>query len=409
MMHIKYFYSKRIWLVLFLFYSAMIYGQQSLNITDLYSDYFLSRQARTIQEQTNLGAGGVAFESIALPSRAIGNSKISLDYESGQFSITVGKQKIYPEIPDWKLIPTAKFADSPYQVLFSSAGDTVNNREAQCRYHPAFLNTFAGLRIFQTDFLNIPGMLWDLPKDSEREYLLAKSEKPFTPRDNKTIEQTLVDDLSGKGRPFSSFILTDRGVNIIFDIQGGQLQFSGHPYYLFSKSESDPAQFDRLKRDLERTYIDIESNSKAFLGRKYTSELNPRTNLAGLLKVLQANRKDESFNPYAFKGVTSALNKLDSLISMSEAGLGVKFTVLNQFSTTFNENNWELLKRYNPPVYSTVEDIARWAAFFRYVKRTNPANWNYFIEKISGRPVNDAPKVDTPTTYEINYFRLLSN
>jgi len=312
MMNIKCFYSRLNWLVLLLLCSAMTYGQQSLNIIDLYSDYFLSKPSRTIQERAKVGVysfhegiGGIVFESVATPSKAIGNSKISLDYEFERFSITIDNQKIYPELPDWQLVPTATFADSPYQVLFSSLGDTIRNREAQCRYHPAFLNTLAGLRIFQVDLLNLPHLLWDLPKNTEGEYILARSEKPFTPGINTIIEETLYDDLSGNGRPFSSFILTDRHANISFDIKGKQLQFTGHPYYLFTKNESDLEHIDNLKKELNQTYTDIETNARIFLGSKYTSRLNPRTNLGGLLKVLKDNRSDETFNPYAMHDVVS--------------------------------------------------------------------------------------------------------
>ena len=414
MRNFKCFYSRLTQLVFLLLYSTMTYGQQSLNIIDLYSDYFLSKQACTIQAKADVGdpsflggIGGVEFESVATPSETIGNSKISLDYDVDRFSITINNQTIYPEIPDWELIPTVAFANSPYQVLFSSLGDTIDNREAQCRYHPAFLNTLAGLRIFQVDLLNLPGLLWDLPKDSEGNYILASSEKSFTPEENATIEQAIYDALSGNGRPFTSYILTDKDANIGFDIQNGQLQFTGHPYYLFTQSGGDQNHVNDLRKELEQTYSDIETNAKIFLGNKYTSNLNPRTNLGGLLKVLKDNRSDETFNPYAMHDVVSAISRLDSLNSLSDEEIGIKFTVLNQYSATFNKNNWKTLKQFNPPVYSTAENIAQWAAFFRYVKKINPTNWDSFVEKISEQTVKDAPAVDTPTSYEINYFKLM--
>jgi hypothetical protein len=399
-------------LVFLLLCAGTTYGQRSLNIIDLSSDYFLSRQARTIQARSNVGVyafhegiGGVVFESVATPSRAIGNSKISLDYESDRFSVSVNNQTIYPALPDWLLIPTAAFADSPYQVLFSSLGDTIRNREAQCRYHPAFLNTLAGLRIFEADLLNLPNMLWDLPKDLDGEYILAQSEKPYTPQMDEVAEQKLYDDLCGDVKPFSSFILTDKNANIGFDVHNKQIQFTGHPYYLFTKNESDLEHIDNLKKELEQTYNDIETYSKIFLGSKYKPTMNPRTNLEDLLKVLKENRNENTFNPYSMHEIVFAINKMDSLNRLSDAEIGIKLSILNQYSTVFNEN-WELLKKYNPPVYSTVETIAQWAAFFRYVKKTNAASWNSFIRKVSGRIVKDAPKVDTPTVYDINYFRL---
>lgn len=412
-MNLKCFYFRLNLLVLPLFCSVTTYGQKSLNIIDLYYDYSLNKPAYSIQAEANVGVyafhegiGGVTFEAVATPSGAIGNGIISLDYESDKFSVTVDGREIYPELPDWQLIPTAIFADSPYQVLFSPLGDADRNREASCRYHPAFVNTLAGLRIFEADLLNLPNLLWDLPKDPGGEYILADSEKFHIPQMDEIIEQKLYDDLCGDGRPFSSFILTDKNANITFDIKDEQIQFSGHPYYLFTKNESDLEHIDNLKKELEQTYIDIENHSKIFLGRKYTSNLNPRKNLGGLLKVLEDNRNEETFNPYAIHAVVTAIGKLDSLNSLSDVEIGMKLSVLNQYSATFNEN-WEMLKEHNPVVYSAVENIARWAAFFRYVKKTNPASWNSFIGKISGRTVKDAPKVNTPTSYDINYFRLI--
>jgi hypothetical protein len=81
-------------------------------------------------------------------------------------------------------------------------------------------------------------------------------------------------------------------------------------------------------------------------------------------------------------------------------------SVLERFSTAFNRH-WERLKQYNPAVYSTVETIAQWSAFFRYVKQKNPANWKDFVEKTGRRTVTDAPKILTPTAYELDYFKLI--
>ncbi|MDR1632696.1 MAG: hypothetical protein LBR97_07445 [Dysgonamonadaceae bacterium] len=406
-------YSKLNLIVFLLFSAHLTYGQQSLNIIDLYYESFLSNSARSIQEKANVGSysfhgriGGISFESVAIPSKAVRNSKISLDYEFDRFVVTIGNKKIYPELPNWLLIPTVKFADSPYQVLFSPLGDTGSNKQAQCLYHPAFLNTLAGLRIFEADLLNLPNLLWDLPVNSEGEYILARSEKHYVPKENNLIEQTLYDDLCGDGKPFTSFVLTDKNANIGFDVKNEKLQFTGHPYYLFTKDESDLEHIDNLRKEIEQTYVKIETNSKIFLGNKYTSDLNPKTNLEGLLKILKANRSEEIFNPYPMREIVNAIDRLDSLNRLNDAEIGIKLSLLNQYSTTFDKN-WKLLKSYNPLVYSTVENIAQWAAFFRYVKRTNPAGWDGFVRKTGNRTIKDAPKVDTPTRYDINYFRLI--
>jgi hypothetical protein len=406
-------YSKLNLIVFFLFSAHVAYGQQSLNIIDLYYESGLSNLARSIEKKANTGdysfhvaIGGISFELVATPSEAIGNSKISLDYEADRFAVTIGNQKIYPELPDWQLIPTVKFADSPYHVLFSPLGDTAHNKQAQCLYHPAFVNTLAGLRIFEADLLNFPYLLWDLPKNPEGEYILARSEKYYVPEKDYLIEQILYDDLCGEGKPFTSFILTDKDVNIVFDVRNNKLQFKGHPYYLFTKDESDLEHINHLRKEVEQVYIDIENGARIFLGDKYTPDLNPRTNLEGLIEVLKANRSEESFNSYLIRAIDKAIGKMDSLNLLNDEEIGINLTLLNQYSTTFNQN-WEFLKKYNPLVYSTVENIALWAAFFRYVKQTNPANWSLFVGKTDAMTVNDAPEVNTPTHYEVDYFRLI--
>ncbi|MDR0769457.1 MAG: hypothetical protein LBE71_06125 [Dysgonamonadaceae bacterium] len=391
---------------------AIVCGQQSLNIIDLYHDFQGDIPARSIRANANIGTyafhegiGGIAFESIAVPSGA-GVTHISLDYDSGGFSVAIDNLKIYPPLPDWQLIPTAVFADSPDHVLFSPLGDAGAGREARCKYHPALLNTLAGLRLFEADMLNLPHLLWDLPKDRNGEYILAGSEQFHVPCRNDTIEQKLYDELCGDIKPFSSYVLTDKDANISFDIQDGMIRFTGNPYYLFTKNASDMDHINNLKRELAQVYADIEAYAERLLGSKYSPILNPRTNLGGLLKAVEDNRSEKAFNPYAAHAVAVAISKLDSLNSLSDAEIGLKLDVLYQYSAAFNEN-WPLLKAYNPPVYETVENIAWWAAFFRYVKQTNPVNWSGFIKKVAGRTVKDAPDVYTPTSYDINYFKMI--
>ncbi|MDR3266741.1 MAG: hypothetical protein LBT24_04130 [Tannerella sp.] len=396
----------------FLFCSWLIYGQNSLNVIDLYHDSSLNEAARTIEAKADVGEyifhagiGGVSFEAVAVPATGLTNQNIALDYEGGNLLVKIGDKVFYPKLSEWQLIPIVKFADSPYQVAFSALGDTTNNKEAQCKYHPAFLNSLLGLRIFQIDLLNIPGVLWDLPKDKERNYILAESENSYIPRKDSVLNVKLYEELIGSGRQFTSFLFTDKYAEIIFDTEGNKLSFSGHPDYFFTKNNMDAEKVSGLREQVEYYYQEVSENAKIFLGNQYTSDLDPKTNLSGLRKKLDENKNKAANNPFPFYRLRDALTALDSLNKLSNEQIGIKFQTLDSFSASFGKN-WTLLKKYNYPVYAAMENISHWAAFFRYVKKTNPDNWAAFVEKVRQGKIFDAPEVITPTSYEINYIRI---
>lgn len=399
-------------LIIFLFCTQFVFGQSGLGILDLYNDASLGLRAKSLTEEIRVNnnsfiskKGDIFFVAIATPVKSLKDKKVSLDYVNGKFVVTIGGQSFYPELPVWQLIPIANFADSPYNSAFTAAGDTVDNKEAQCKYHRAFLDNLLGLRLFEANLLNQPDIIWNLPVDAQRKYLLAQSEKGFVPRLDTVILKTLYNELSGGKKKFSSYILTDKDVNITFETIGSELTFSGVPYYCFTKSEIDTASIRQIRKQLDDCYDDIDENAKLFLKEKYTSKLSAKNNLRGLLEVLNENQMRESSNVYTVHYLKTALSRLDSLNNMSNESLGIKFSILNEYSESF-KRNWPLLKKYNPVVYSAVENTSHWSAFFKYVIKTNPRNWENFITKIRAAKITDTPAIKTPTSYEINYFRI---
>jgi hypothetical protein len=398
--------------LIFFFCSSFGFAQSGLGILDLYHDTFLSPSARMLTEKADINdnafyfdVGGIVFEAIAKPAENLENEKVSLDYSDGRLIINLAGENFYPVLPDWQLVPIANFADTPYQSAFSALGDTVGNKEAQCKYHPAFLDNLLGLRLFQADLLNRLDIIWEIPIDARRNYLFAQSETGYTPHLDTLIYQKLYADLSGGQKKFSSYVLTDKDVNINFEIRDSKFQLNGVPYYYFIKMEVNEVRIKMLRSKLEMCYEEIDSYAKLFLRDKYTSELNPRNNLKGLLAAVNANKKNESFNPYAAHYLRMSINKLDSMNRMSNEDIGVRINPLDVFSNEFKKD-WPVLKEYNPLVYSAVENTARWAAFFRYVKNSNPENWQLFLKKVNGIKFLGAPSINTPTSYEINYFRM---
>ncbi|MDR1373328.1 MAG: hypothetical protein LBJ17_09500 [Dysgonamonadaceae bacterium] len=403
---IKYF------LTLIIFFPAMSFGQKTLNVLDLHHDSSIPLRERIIEATAELGTfpfhsktGGVAFEAVAKPVEELSGKQISLDYANNTFTVTVGGKTYYPTIPDWQLVPTVKFADSNFNVAFSSLGDTVGNRQAQLLYHPAFINTLAGLRIFQADLLNIPGVLWDLPKDDSENYILAASEKNYIPTKDTVLNGWLYDALCGEGRPFSSYILTDRDADIAIETEDGYLRLSGNPYYFFTKSNIEKQVMDSLITKVQADCETLEDNAKVLLGNEYSQDLNPRINLSGLRRKIEEN-KDKA--PSLYYKIKSVIAELDSVYMLNEKKLGIEFKTLDAFTASFGRR-WTMLKRYNPAVYSALEDISQWTAFFRYVKLTNPENWQKFVRKTDGRKVSNSPSVQTPTSFEIDYIRIFKD
>jgi len=409
------FNSKLNLLWCFLFCSCLIYGQNSLNVIDLYHDATLKDTVRTIEAKADVGEyvfhsgiGGVSFEAVAIPAMGLTNQNIALDYEGDNLVVKIGDKVFYPKLSKWQLIPIVKFADSPYQVAFSALGDTTNNKEAQCKYHPAFLNNLLGLRIFQSDLLNIPDVLWDLPKDKNGEYILAASENSYIPRKDSLLNAKLYKELTGNGRQFTSYLVTDKYAEIIFDTEGDKLIFSGHPDYFFTRNNTNEERVEGLRERVEYCYKEIAENAKILLGDQYTSDLNPKTDLRDLQVIMEDNKNKIESNLFPFYKLRDALIELDSLNRLTDEQIGIKFQTLDKFSASFGKN-WTLLKKYNYPVYAAVENVSHWAAFFRYVKKTNPNNWAAFAEKIRQGKISDAPEVITPTSYEINYIRIFKD
>ena len=401
---------KGFYLTVFIFCSSFAYSQSAINILDLYHESFPDKSARIITSTAKIDdyafleyVGGVSFQTVASPAEDLKNKSVSLDFTDNRLAIRIGTKTVYPALPFWQLAPIVKFADSPYTVVVSQLGDTINNKEAQCKFHPAFLDNLLGLRLFQADLLNLTDILWDLPIDAQKHYILAPSEQPFIPERDSTIHRSIYEKLS-KGEPFTSFVLTDKDVPVVFDMDESGLTFSGNPYYYFIKTTVDTANVRQLRTQVYDCYDDIETYAKILLKDKYTPELNPRTNMGNLLKALDKVKQADIFNPYSMYSVEKAVSRLDSLNNLTDDQIGIKFQVMNDYTESF-KSYWNLLKKFNPLVYSAVENTSQWAAFFRYVRQVNPENWSQFVKKVESDETTDAPAVQTPTSSDVNYFR----
>ncbi|MCL2652006.1 MAG: hypothetical protein FWD60_13425 [Candidatus Azobacteroides sp.] len=397
-------------LFVLIFCYSLTYSQNAINILDLYHDSFPDNTARIITANAQIGdyafhanIGGISFQAVATPAESLKNEAVSLDFANNGVVVQIGTKKFYPDLPVWQLIPIINFADSPYTVVVSQSGDTTNNKEAQCRFHPAFLDNLLGLRLFQADLLNLTDILWDLPIDGQRHYILAPSEQPFTPLRDSTVHRSIYEKLA-TGDEFTSFVLTDKDVNIVFDIDESGLKLTGHPYYYFTKTSVDTANVNGLRNQMVNYYNDIETNAKILLKNKYTEALNPRTHLNNLIEAVNKLKQEKVFNPYSVYSIEKSISAIDSLNNMTDDQIGIKFQIRDKYTESFKPY-WTLLEKFNPLVYSAVDNTSQWAAFFRYVRQVNPENWTQFVRKVGNTALSDAPDVQTPTSSDLNYFR----
>ena len=400
---------KGIYLTVLFFCTLYGYSQSAINILDLYHESFLETRALTVTTNANIGdysfhtnVGGISFQAVASPSRLLQNETVSLDFEGNRMVIKIGSRFLFSDLPVWQLVPIVKFADSPYNVAVSQLGDTTGNQGAECRFHPAFLDNLLGLRLLQADMLNLTDILWDLPIDAQRRYILAPSEQEFKPYRDSILHLTIYEKLISGG--FTSFVLTDKDVDVVFDINESDLTFSGEPYYYFLKTEIDTANIRQIRMKLINCYNDIEKNAKILLKDKYTPNLDPRTNLVELVEVLAKEKQETVFNPYSMHYIEKAIDEINYLNSLTDEEMGIQFQFLDNYSESFKPY-WEYLRKYNPLVFSAVENTFHWSAFFKYVIKTNPNSWSQFVEKVEQNRTWDAPQVQTPTSTDINYFR----
>ncbi|MGH7598366.1 MAG: hypothetical protein ACREOI_18575, partial [bacterium] len=190
------------------------------------------------------GVGGVAFDGVAMPMAGLQIDSLRLVYnpeleDGNRLTVLINGQTCgAPNLPDWQLVPIAKFADSPYYACVTLFGELMPGvrppPEAQyvVGYHPAFENTLLGLRIFQTDFYLLdPTISGELPK-RDGEYILGHGEAPPNPAIWQEAAYQL-NQLFGSGQQFQSYVICDYQRQVTFAIDSSRLALDNYPYFYF--------------------------------------------------------------------------------------------------------------------------------------------------------------------------------
>jgi hypothetical protein len=265
--------------------------------------------------------GGIAFEAVAVPNKAVKGKDIKLSYDKSQkdgnrLAISIGGKTYRPSLPDWMLVPISKYADSPYTACVSLFGPRSTRSSYDIVYHPAFQDTLMGLRLLQADMLLIDvGNFWDLPKFNGK--IVRGLGEPMPVKPAGLSAALSIRSVFGRTQ-FQSWVLTDYRVPVSFNVNRDAFMLSGEPYYYFWKP-------------------DIQGNNR-----------EPQViEVRSLTEGLKAKRGE--------------------------------------------------IKKLNPIVYNAASKTMQFAAFFRFVKRSNPALWSSFLNQVRGATVR--PIVKTPTQW----------
>lgn len=390
--------------------------------------------------------GGIAFTQTAIPDFDV--HSISIQYnEKDERAIAYinGNYYIIP-LETFILSPTVKFADSNYDVVMTMYGSEYGRRIGQKKenilFHDAFIDNIAGLRLLQVDALyRLGGANGQFPIFGDGEYCFTNSERrEYRSKDESLIAYgssysksarraygSIADIIS---RKFNSFIYTDINQPIHFSCDGRQLTFTGLPYYQFSRNsdKADPVVEYNWYKNIMENY-DIFFNALDLM-KEYMSLFSPEAigkiqnvDYKALLAPLKDIFNEVASNPNLTEEQKAYefLRRRDEWVASMNNTSAVEF--INSFTlmaTIFSpmwesadeitdslRNKPELVRSLNPIVYSEVDQICQWSAFFRYVKEKSPTAWRKFVAQVSAARI-DAPTVQTPISekQEYNIFNM---
>lgn len=376
--------------------------------------------------------GGVTFDGVAKPKGNLTVRSLNLDYTSRnkadgeRLSILINGKNVSAPIPDWKLIPIAKFANSDFYSTFTLFG-RLEDREEEKRiiesggnivnYHPAFMNTLMGLRLFQLDTLALSRFAsYDLVKDADN-YLLGKGESEPNIETNRTGLNRFLEFRSENLSQFnkgSSYLISDRDTDVFFSIEGNNLSLSGEPTYYYWDIDREFASniYEPEKIQVEHKLISEQldwmsihrprATRKSWFIKHIIIGINQYAEKIEIPRYLRAYSKH-------LENVLLMKTKRERETYLKEIDLGplsgelTKIRLVNKYlrakeASELNNllsNQTEMFRAINPTVWNSGVTVMQYAAFFRYYKNINPIGWRNFMRQIES--VEPRPFVETPT------------
>jgi len=274
----------------------------------------------------------MAFDQVAVPEAKFRVTSLRLGYsgkrkDGDRLTVILNGQSFAPSgLPDWQLVPIARFADSPYTSLVTLFGELEGGapRPPKTQYvvalHPDLEGTLLGLRIFQGDFLLLdPNVSGELPTYYGR-YLLGAGEG--TPDRQSWLPAAVsLNRLVVQGGHFDSYVICDAGPASTprFGIRQGRLSLYGELYFYFWKRGADRVESVPVGPGRTIVYHGFEVQPLDDLSRSVSSQT-------------------------------------------------------------------QALRQANPAVYQAMLNTMLYAGFFRYAKQHDAGAWREFLQSLESVP-----------------------
>jgi hypothetical protein len=357
--------------------------------------------------------GGIAFEAVANPEESLKDQKIALSYDKSQsdghrLTVSILGQVYRPFLPDWELIPIAKYADDSKNnavVSLFGPGYEPKKNKYDIQYHQALHNTLLGMRLLQADivFMDL-GEFWQLPKLNQETILGYGENQNSVSREDLLVAAQEIQAILNSEK-YQSWVYTDKGLNIKFSVKDNDLQLNNTPYYYFWKTDKQAIerqiseykkQMGEYKRQVNEYKKQMEEYKKQ--GNEYERQMAQYKKQAESLRkqglVREQNEIVQKHNEIARK-LDKVIQKHNEIAKKAENLLPnvIELTTLNENMRAKNS----VMYKYNPPVYNAAIQTMRFSAFFRYVKANNSGSWHKFLKDV--KTIQTTPSVQTPTQW----------
>lgn len=372
------------------------------------------------------GVGGVSFDQTAQPVKGLEVESLDIGYDPDatdgeRLLVKINGKHVRSYIPDWQLVPVAKYAQSDYYscfTIFGSLQDSemeeliVDNGGRIMNYHPDLDNTLLGMRLAYLDMLLLHGFVTDLPRNDRDQYVLGAGEEIPDVDDNEVGQYFLIshsEKVSRKyGYRFRSYVICDYDQTIGFNLNSDSLIIYGVPFYYCWMLKQDQEDYyigevtSEINNDLQREKDRLQSEKPDFSFQEWV-----------IGKLLDAAERYEGnyylYNAGTFIEMMEFRTKFERRTFLKQYDPNSLYDMLVEIEANMDANSVVYLKNYsrelsskpqlfentNPAVWNAALQTLRYAAFFRYVKQTFPERWNAFHSSI--KEVTPQPEVITPT------------
>jgi hypothetical protein len=259
---------------------------------------------------------------------------------------------------------------------------------------------------------------WDLPRFNGNVVLGTGESAPNKAQAIGFAE--VINEAMTAERTYQSWILTDHDEGIYFSVDDGKLEISGEPHFYFWRSDSSSYEIDReyhrIRSEALKLVIEREKSRAETLHSEHRALVDQRNAAAHDANALRSDTSENAARRHA--ELTSRIQALDVEIDDKEERIRALNeeirSLVDQANEIIGQSNElkpevieleeltedmkarrEALREFNPSVYGAAQRVMRFAAFFRYVRRTNNQSWLEFFSQLNN--VKIEPVIRTPT------------